>query len=372
MANTKSFAASLQISRLIDLNDEAGRAQLIEACLTADSLFDARTALKAYLAYFPNPGWRKVYSGGMVGIGKSVHHIGNLLETATILVRLSSYRGFPALIHGLTNPSQVRGTLFEIETAWWSVTRKLTTGLRFAPPVTTKAGIKRPEFRWDTSVGRLYCECKEANDFENRAAAFTLKLADVLSNAYDGAGPWDTQLRLDLQIIGRAENGIERRIAIVVQRLAASGAVALPVREGEVEGILRKREEPLPPAPGTSRVARISVSATEPVKLLDENGVVAHESATSTLTRPMAVERIRKVRDLIREARRQLPHTVPGAVFINVIASAEAVQKAQQILSQQALANLFMIAFCSGRVVERIVWCQEGPFDAGLFEAADG
>ncbi len=217
MAKAKSFAASLQISRLIDLNDEAGRAQLIEACLTADSLFDARTALKAYLAYFPNPGWRKVYGGGMVGIGKSIHHIGNLLETATILERLSRNPGFPALIHGLTNPSQVRGTLFEIETAWWCATRTLTTGLRFAPPVTTRAGIKHPEFRWDTRVGRLYCECKEANDFENRAAAFTRKLADVVSKAYDAAGPWDARLRLDLRIIGRAENGIDRRIAIVVR-----------------------------------------------------------------------------------------------------------------------------------------------------------
>jgi hypothetical protein len=368
MEPAQSAGRSLQLPGHVDLNSDTGRAQLIEACHQARPSLDANTAVSAYLRCFTNAGWRMV-NGGMVGIGKSVHDLGTLLEYSLKLNRLSRFPGFVGLIHGLTNPSQVVATLFEIDVAWWCATRRVSQTLAFGPQIAIKAGSKRPDFRWDTALGRLYCECKDANDFEGKAGRLSAKLLDVASSAYDAAAPWDPHLRLDLRVAERPHNRIEERIDTVVRRLAASQMAGGHAMVGEVEGMLRSRSDDPPAAPGSMRGGRLHVGTT-PTQLVG-GGQVRYENASITLTRSVAADRLRKVRDLIREARRQLPQSVPSAIFLNISPAQDAIHKAQSILLQPQIRGLFMIAFAAGRTVEQVVWRQGQRLDSRLFEPAE-
>lgn len=359
---------SLQLSGRVDLSSDAGKAQLIKACYRVSPAFDAGAALSGYLRYFTNPGWRTV-RGGMVGIGKSAHNVGHLLEYSLKLDRLSRCPGFAGLIHGLTNPSQVLATLFEIDVAWWCATRRVSQSLTFGPHIATKTGSKRPDFRWDTVLGRLYCECKEANDFEGKAGVLSSKLLDVAALAYDAAAPWDPQLRLDVSIVDRPHNRIDERIDTVVRQLAASQSAGRHATVGEVQGVLRARRDDPPAAPGSMRGSRVLVG-TSPTRLVG-GGRMRYENATITLTRSVAADRIRKVRYLIADARRQLPRTVPSAIFLNISAATEAVVKTRAILSQPAIPGLFMIALAEGGTVEQVVWRQGQRLDSRLFESAE-
>ena len=211
----------LSIPRNLDLDVAEDRNLLFEA---ADAAFVGpmvRTYLDDYLSLFPDKHWRLV-QGGYVGFPPGTDarswtfQIEHIVDVARSLSRLRRFEGFDRLKAGLANPSQIGATVFEIQIAEWCSDRSVTSGLEFSPEVMVRGKIKRPEIRWETRLGAIYCECKQASIGESAISKRVGRVHGLLEKARKELSPWDESLRLDVEF-DYLVNGFEARLANVVR-----------------------------------------------------------------------------------------------------------------------------------------------------------
>src|SRR5205807_1951304 len=92
--------------------------------------------LPDYCSYFAGEEWQRVHSGGVVNvrISEKAHtgyQIDELLELVCAINRLKKYNGFPTVLPGLKNPTQIDSTIFELRVADWCRSRQVSEGLTF-------------------------------------------------------------------------------------------------------------------------------------------------------------------------------------------------------------------------------------------------
>jgi hypothetical protein len=215
-----------KIKRVLDLDRVADREEL-QTILTSHPSLVALTEsglIEDYFGWFKAPEWRTVYGGGMISgpqpkRNNSMHgsSIDQMLATTVRLRWLQGYQGFDRLIAGLNNPSQISATVFEIESAAWCATRLHTTALVFSPDVINREKVKHPDFLWETSVGTLYCECKQASAWQRSESRLLSTISADLNDAMGDAETWPTSVRIEVLINGLFRAGAKDQLKTVVR-----------------------------------------------------------------------------------------------------------------------------------------------------------
>jgi hypothetical protein len=361
---------SFQVPQALDLSrgeDVERLRQAAEGSSAFASLVKAE--LTDFLELFPEQHWRTIRGGMLVvraGKSSTVFSLENMLHITRSLKKMKKYKGFEKLVEGFRNPTQVSATWFEVKVAEWCAGRAVSISLEFSPEVLVKNRTKNPEFLWETSLGRLYVECKRAAVFENSFIKRFQRLHDVLSEEYSRLQPWEPALRLDLSIEGVALNGIESRLRQVIQTAALASRAREPrshFQIGEVLADLRPRQEPPPLALGSVRSGQLLVG-TEPTKVEVENSLF-------TFSMSLSAYRDRAVAKLLREARTQLPAGASSAAFIELGGANESqTKKVQSLLGQSTYANTPWVSIWSSEL-QSAVWRDDQPFDHRLLASAE-
>jgi hypothetical protein len=356
------------LPRKLDLSKAEDSELLRQAAAGVPALADlVKEELPDFLRLFPEQHWRAIFPGGMLTVrtkGRSSVGLSivEMLRTTRALKKMAGYKGFEKLIAGFRNPTQVLATAFEVAVAQWCTERAVHICLEFSPEVSVKGRIKRPEFLWKTTLGNLYVECKRGEIFDNDFQTRLRRLSEICGDEYKRHEPWDAALRLDVVIEGVARNNVERRLRQVVERAASAlhaGRSEVRFEDGEIEAVLRARQEPPRDLPGGARLGCVLVG-TEPTRIDAANSLY-------TLTMSLRAYRVRAAGRLLREARSQLPRHQPSAVFIES-GDAEACRtKIVSLLGQPEYANTPWVAvWGSGQLFS--VWHQNQPFDHRLTE----
>ena len=355
---------NISIPHKLNISNPEDRQALLKAAAgmpTFLSLIEEQ--LDRYLTMFPEPQWHTIYSGGMIVVGQKKHSrsydLCQMLELIKSLKDIEKYSDFATLMSGFRNQSQIAATMFEVDVAVWCVNRKMTQSLEFSPSVYVKGHVKHPDFLWHTELGRLYVECKTSEAIETNFMKRASKLTNVLNAAHKANEPWDSAYRLDVTITTTATNQIEQRIKDVVAQasLALKSGNLCPFKNGEVSGVLHKREESPPHEDEIIRSSSINVGTTATA--------ISHKNSHTTFTMSLAKYRGRATRDLIHEARTQLPEDYPSAIFIKLGGPISARRKAEKLLVSPEYERTPWIGIWTPAEL-RVIWRNGQPFDGRL------
>lgn len=350
----------ISVQRILDLSVEADREELIRNN-SSHPKADLFQHLDVHRRFFPNPALQTVYSGGFVSFHNRGYLITDLVEVAMALDSMSSFGGFDRLLAGFRNERQFHSTIYEAKIAHWCQTRRLSRRLEFSPLIQTSRGPKRPDFLWTTQRGQIYVECKQADTVESRSLKRTNSLLQTIQETYDSLTGWNDSLRLDLFISPAALNGVELRLRRVVLKLHQDQQADRSIRDGEVLGTLRRRDELPEPLEEVITSYRMVVGP-EPTRLAREN---------SHLSLALSVERSRQltVARLVRDARKQLPDQGRGvgAVFVDMGREVAAGKKIQQLIGTPSYERTPLIGISVMQTPVQLHWRTGQPFDNDLF-----
>ena len=266
-----------------------------------------------------------------------------MLEITGLLLQLRRYKSFEKLVQGFRNPKQSSATLFEARVASWCASRSISTSLEFGPDVEIKGKQKHPEFLWETTLGKLYVECKRANLLQNNFVRRFSRLLETLNRAYEKYKPWPDSVRLDVVIEGPALNGIEDRLEYVTARshevYAKEEQEEIEVTKGEVSARIVPQHKPSPPIEDCAQSGAILVGL-KPTP-------VSSESAHSTLTVSLGSHRARVAAKLVRDAQTQFPRGTIGAVFIEIGSNAIVSRRIEKLLASPIGQQIPWVGVCS-------------------------
>jgi hypothetical protein len=361
-----------RIERVLDLDLVSDREEL-QTILTSHPSLAALTEtglIEDYLRWFKAAEWRIVYGGGMVSgpqpKGNNVRHgssIDQMLAIAVKLRWLQDYQGFDRLIASLNNPSQISATIFEIESAAWCATRLCTTALVFSPDVIKREKVKRPDFLWKTDAGDLYCECKQASAWQRSESRLLSTISADLNDAMGDAETWPGDARIEVLIHGLFRAGAKDRLRAVVRGQATEVRRGnRPARfEDDVFAVeVRDRSDYPGSLPDSLTLNSILVGAV-PVNLNDPR------SAYMIVSKSLGLARVKALRDLVRDAKKQLPNAGPGGVFVEIPSSVDlATEKLEEMLGQPTNQSVVWASIWTTGIPQRVVCRGDQPFDAHL------
>ena len=321
--------------------------------------------LDHYREWFPEAHWKTIYSGGMISIPVSERHgssyeLSQMLSITAAMENLTDYPGFQELIAGFRNPTQIAATMFEVSVAGWCQARAVTQALEFSPHVTVRNHGKRPDILWDTTLGRLYCECKSSHVFQQAIAKRTERFRDVADLEYK-RHVWPPSSRLDILLLGPALNGCEWRLKSVIntvsEKAASDSWEDVESEAGEVRATLRCRVNDPPDLPESLRTGLIEVG---PVATR-----MAAENAYLTLTISVATHRQRAVAGLIQTAKTQLPDTETSMIFVESLGGPVVRRRLEELILAPSFVNIPCIALWENDV-PHLTWRRGQPFDERL------
>ena len=352
------MSEQFSIPRILDVSDSGDRELLRQSAIVAPvtlSLIDR--FIEDYLALFPEPHWRKIYSGPFIAIPLAgIFELTKLLEITEMLLNLKNYPGFQKLLAGFRDPRKVKATLFEVQAAKWCSERAVSLSLEFSPGIFVKDRLKYPDFLWRTKLGNLYCECKSGSEVETKFGKRFQRLDEVVRANYNKRGPWDTQYRIDIRMASTTKNGIEKRIENVLNQASAALTAKEPIgtilQNGDVAVRLSHREDLLHDENDILRSGQILVT-TEPTQLV---GVGAHKNWQYSLTMALQKERQRLTAKLLKDARTQLPTSGSSCVFIELGGGEAARQDLQTRLADPAYSNSPWVSIWVGGKFYAAVW----------------
>ena len=368
-----SEGARLKINRILNLDLAEDRRELLLACERVPSLSSlSEENIDDFLKWFKAAEWHLVYDGGMMSgpeprgrhtrMGSSIEH---LLEITAKLRLLQDCVGFERLISGLDNPSQVGSTIFEVEVAAWCTSCHPHKGLVFSPPVPKGGGVKYPDFLWQTTIGDLYCECKQLNMWQRTESQRTSTLMTVVAEAMGDPELWPKDVRMEILIHGHFRGRSEDRLKSIVQQQVSEvrrGGRPSPFRDDAFTAAVRERPANPLGLPDSISMYQVHVGSV-PVRLDD------FQNAHLMVTRSIGLARARALRDFVKDAKTQLPDGGPGGAFVELPNGIDiAAQKLQEMLSQPAHQAVVWASIWTGGTPVRAVWRNGQAFDARLIE----
>jgi hypothetical protein len=186
--------------------------------------------------------------------------------------------------------------------------------------------VKHPEFRWRTELGDLFCECKQANEFEAKYAAAYDRLFAALESTY-GTKVWDSKLRLDVWI-RLAGSRLEE---LLCDLLSTAWSHQQPGRvpwnrDDRLAAIFRLAAEMPPQVSDTLFSFRQHAS--------DVEHQVSPRHAAFSLALDISRKRMSVASHLLKEARLQLPPDRPSAVFLGLGGLEAAAAKVKELIVQ--------------------------------------
>ncbi len=353
----------------MNLSDPEERRQLVELMRGNPPIHTLLTNhLEDYVRLFKWPDFHNLYQGGLLSIQGPNNvqfgfHFESLLEITGLLTRLERFPGFPALIEGFRNPTQVKATIFEVQVAAWCESRKVCRSIEFSPEVQIGDGIKRPEFLWQTTLGDIYCECKQENSIDSHAHRRMKTLFDVIGKAYEENAPKDKTTRLDVIIQHPAPNGTEKIIWRLVRDAALrheAGTWGGEIVDQVVTVRMATESDDMPDIIGCMQYQnKVLEGGPEPA---------LSTKARYTLTMSVMEHRLRQLAKLVRDARTQLPPNKSGAIFIDIGGSQVFVDKLNELIAQPEYANIAWVSLWEGGQALKAVIRHGQPCDARLAE----
>lgn len=148
------------------------------------------------------------------------------------------------------------------ETAAWCTARAVTRSLRFSPEVARNGGVKRPDYLWETTLGDLFCECKQAGEFEDNFRRRTAIIVSFIDREIQAAGV--TGLRFDFCV--DRTSGAEQSIKELIALARSNADPGQSFRYREVALKISSSDEERSGAEGAMLTSAVSVN-TSPVPL---------------------------------------------------------------------------------------------------------
>ncbi len=300
-------------------------------------------------------------AAGGSGYGSSIDR---MLGLTVKIAALRLCEGFPSAVRKLKNPSEVSSALFAFQCAAWCAQQHTHRGVVFEPPVRRKT-TKYPDFLWETTMGAIFCECKSANAWERRETKRLQTACGIAARCPD-APNWPSHLRLDVRLGGYEGASLTTRLAVLAATIGeevSGGSTRRVWTDGTIECLVRNSAEPIQPDSGWMQVSRMTVGPT-PTNIMDSR------AASVTVSQPLAGAHRRMVRDLIKQAKTQLPLDGPGAVFVETGSTAtESIEQCvREVLENPANRAVVWTAICADGSPQLIAWQNEQPFDNRLFD----
>ena len=234
----------------------------------------------------------------------------------------------------------------------------------FSPDVVKANGVKHPDFLWQTELGDLYCECKEAQQRERDETKRLQRLGDVASDALEDVDVWPEDLRIDIMISGSLGRNPETRLQALVRTVAFDVARGRPPKGEIVDGAfaatVMARAEPRDLPRDCQLVGRIRVG-TKPVRVDPENSPV-------TVARSLEGTRAKLVTDLVKAAKRQLPESGPAGVFVQMGGADQAAARLRETLAHPAHQGVVWACVFTDGVARHAVWQNDQCFDGRLLQ----
>jgi hypothetical protein len=354
----------------VNLSSLEAREQLIRDSEGNEPIYSlVKRYINDYIRLFPTQDFLTVYSGGLIGIqGKNNQQFGanlkSMLEITGKLVRLEEFPGFDSLLEGFRNPTQFSSTIFETNIASWCASRKICQSIEFSPAIAVADKVKHPEFLWRTTLGNIYCECKQENSLNNSVKRRIQKLFNDIGVLYEKNSPWNEDYRLDIIIEHPARDGTSQILGRLIQRTALlqqTGKACETIVEGVVTIKIVKKGEPTPDVRGCIQIHRQIIGSAKAEQIIGSN-------ALYTLTMSVMKHRLKQFTDLIRDARTQMPKDGQGAIFIDIGGSKLFEEKLHQLLSNPEYANTPWISTWEGDQIKIAVYRRGQPLDHRLLE----
>lgn len=322
--------------------------------------------LENYLYFFKDDSWRTLYAGGFIKVGKNIYNFFYLLSISAILSKLKDHEGFDKLLTGFQNPSSISSTIFEITMAGWCNERKISRSFVFSPPVTIGNKIKYPEFLWETTIGKIYCECKSANIIGTNIQQRFNRLFDEVKKSYKKANvSWPAPHRVDIDITGSAKNKVEERINSAIQKLASlykqcSDSTGLKVQEGEV--LVRFENKLIQPNKTNVLSAYEVIVETSPTE-------ISFSNARYSLWMDVGKHWELAAKGLFHKAKKQLPLEEPAMIFIQVPSKIDTpINKITALLETGAhTPPIYWVGIVFPEEL-KTVWIKGQPFDHRILE----
>ena len=95
---------------------------------------------------------------------------------------------------------------------------------------------------------------------------------------------------------------------------------------------------------------------------------IAAENAVLTVTRSLATTRARRVRDLVKRAKSQLPDEGPCGVFIQINGAEFAAEQLEEMIGRPAHQAIVWAETWTGMAPQHAIWRQNQPFDGRLLD----
>lgn len=354
----------LKIDRVVDLGTETDRRHLLQIAKGDQKLVALiEENLADYMRFFPQTECRHVYAGGMISIpagGKRFlgYELSKVLDLTAALKRLLSFEGFSDLISGLSNPTQIAATIFEILVADWCRGRRISLDLKFSPSVKIGEHVKRPEFYWRTTLGEVFCECKRA-DFHTTSLSDRLdRMLRRLDELHKLKTDWNPSLRLEISVQKCSLNEFQRESMRLMEKAGRASDSQDPlgaiIQENNMTARFRPKGELSPREPETMSQSLV-IAGTEPTD----------PSTSGYLTLIMDLRSYRKdaAAALLRRARKQLPAQGVGLIFLEGAGRGAATEKVQMLITQPAYESTPWISLWSQGEFDAAVWRNGQPFD---------
>jgi hypothetical protein len=361
-----------KIRRVLDLDLAADRKEL-QTILTSHPSLVALTEsglIEDFLGWFKAPEWRTVYGGGMISgpqpKGNNIRHGSSIDQMLAITVQLrwlQGYHGFDQLIAGLNNPSQISATIFEIEAASWCATRLCTTALTFSPDVIKRERVKHPDFLWETNAGALYCECKQASSWQRSESRLLSTISADVNDAMGDADTWPTTVRIEVRIHGLFRAGAKNRLTTAVREQSSE------VRRGNRPAIFHDDAFTVEVGDRSDHPEALADSLTLNSILVGQVPVDLNDprNAYMMVSKAIGLARVKALKDLVRDAKKQLPDAGPGGVFVEIPSSVDlAAKKLEEMLGQSANQSVVWASIWTAGTPRRVVCRDDQPFDASL------
>ena len=268
--------------------------------------------LEDYVRLFRWPMFHTVYQGDLISIPgpnnmQNGVHLKTLLALTSKLVELERFPGFSKLLAGFGNPTQFNATAFEVQVAAWCASRRVCQSIELSPSVGV-VKIKSPDLLWKTTLGDIYCECKQENSVDNKAMKRIFRLGEALGKVYEANGPWGETCRLDIVVQHPVLDGAVKIISRLISETAErhkAGAVKGETVDGVVSVKLSQTTDPLPDFAGCIQFQNKQMKAGVPEPAFSTN-------ARFTLTISVMGQRLKQLVSLVlRDARTQLPNDKP-------------------------------------------------------------
>lgn len=359
----------VELPRPLDLRRPAD-IDLLSNSLLKSGLGALAAEVPTYLRFFPGAVWTNVTAASHLELRSHAGRpepfdITYLLRLASYLRELEGCPGFGALHRGILNVPQFRSAAFEAQVAHWCLRRPGTRSVAFELPASS--GQKRFDFTWVTAAAEIRCECKRAEIFENLLTRRLEFLASTMDEIYLELEGWRPDLRVDLRVRALPSAFRSRLRAVLAAWKAPPPGFRAGLQHEEADFSLsvRSRAEALPLPMTSWRVIGTEIGSGVEVPVSDPHA--AHFTVEFEAGRYLR----RTARQLLQEARVQLPADLPGLVLLQLW-GAPVTSEVERLLSLTSFSNIAGVAMWGRDHPVAVVYRRGQPFDGALLMSNPG